>query len=82
MINEMDDISVVIITGAKDTFISGTDINELAGTSVSQVYNIALKLRTLQDAIIKSQKIFIAAINGHYLGAGMELALVCDFRIA
>lgn len=82
MLNEIEEISVVILTGVDDTFIAGTDIKELTGISVSQAFKIASQMKALHNPIMNSPKLFIAAINGYCLGAGLELALVCDIRIA
>lgn len=81
-INEIEEIGVVIITGAENDFISGADIREMTGITVSKAYHLAENMKKLQDIIIQSPKLFISAIHGYCLGAGMELALVCDFRVA
>jgi enoyl-CoA hydratase/carnithine racemase len=81
-LNEMEDITAVILTGVDDTFISGADIKELTGISVSEAFKIASQLKALHNSIMNSPKLYIAAINGYCLGSGLELALVCDIRIA
>jgi enoyl-CoA hydratase/carnithine racemase len=81
-LNEDDKINCVILTGEKDVFLAGADIKEMTGMSVSQALEIAGKMKALQLSIIQSTKPYIAAINGYCLGGGMELALVCDFRVA
>jgi 2-(1,2-epoxy-1,2-dihydrophenyl)acetyl-CoA isomerase len=71
----------IILTGAGKAFCSGQDLKDLApgesfGRLVRERYNpLILKLRALPKPII-------AAVNGVAAGAGMSLALACDFRIA
>ena len=76
----------VIITGSGRGFSSGIDLNFLgqAGGSMS-----AQELRTLvehwQDVLHSLEnlpRLTVAAVNGVALGAGLELLLCCDFRIA
>ncbi len=81
-VNAMEEIAVVILTGVEKVFIAGVDIKDLIGISVSQAFQIASKMKALRNEIIHSSKLFIAAINGYCLGGGLELALVCDIRIA
>lgn len=81
-LNGDDKINCVILTGEKDVFLAGADIKEMTGMSVSEALKLAKKMKALQLSIIQSKKPYIAAINGYCLGSGMEVALVCDFRVA
>jgi enoyl-CoA hydratase/carnithine racemase len=77
------DVSVVIFRGAGDrAFSAGADITEF-GTAPS--YDAARRARLerdLWDRMRRLQKPIIAAIHGYALGAGCELSLLCDLRIA
>jgi enoyl-CoA hydratase len=78
------DIRVAIITGAgPKAFIAGADISEF--TSLNSTGGADLGKRG-QDLVFsrveKSEKPFIAAVNGFALGGGCELALSCHFRLA
>jgi len=81
-LNGDKEIACIILTGDDETFIAGFEINELTGISVSEAYEIANEMKALQSLILNSTKPYIAAINGYCLGGGLELALVCDIRLA
>lgn len=71
----------VVLAGTGKAFCSGQDLKDLPeGTSLLQVvrdmYNpLVLKLRRMPKPVL-------AAVNGVAAGAGMSLALACDFRVA
>jgi len=77
-------IKGVIVTSAKNTFMAGGDLNMLskpledAKQFLDVIMGIHYKLREIE----KSEKPFVAAINGTALGGGMELCLSCHYRIA
>lgn len=78
-----DDINIIIIEGGKHNFCTGGDIKEMANLCNAEE---AVKLaRIEQEAFGYIQtcgKPVIAAIAGNCLGAGLDLALACDFRFA
>jgi enoyl-CoA hydratase/carnithine racemase len=78
-----DTIRGVVITGDGDSaFSAGADITELATrTARSELSRASLVRRNLTTTVEDLAKPVVAAINGHCLGAGLELALACDIRI-
>jgi len=82
-IRDDPDVRVVIFKGAGDrAFSAGADVSEF-GTAPSYVESRrARRQRDLWGLILSLEVPLIAAIHGYALGAGIELALCCDLRIA
>ena len=82
-IRDDPDVRVVIFKGAGDrAFSAGADITEF-GTAPSYVESRrARHQRDLWGLILSLEVPLIAAIHGYALGAGIELAMCCDLRIA
>jgi enoyl-CoA hydratase/carnithine racemase len=74
------DVRVVVLTGAGRAFSTGVDLDALASGAFGLADFIAWEEAMV--AIERMDRIFLAAINGHCLGGGLQLALVCDYRLA
>jgi enoyl-CoA hydratase len=75
------EVRCMIVTGSERAFAAGADIKEMAPKSYSDMYRENLFGGQL-DRISRIRKPIIAAVAGHALGGGCELALACDFIIA
>ncbi|SCZ20676.1 MULTISPECIES: enoyl-CoA hydratase-related protein [unclassified Pseudomonas] len=73
-------VAVIVITGGDSVFAAGADLNLLVDKGAQQVAE--LDLGQYWAPVAKSQKPLIAAVSGFALGAGCELAMMCDILVA
>jgi cyclohexa-1,5-dienecarbonyl-CoA hydratase len=69
------DLSTVVLSGAGKSFSVGVDV---AAHTPDKVADMLAKFHGVIRAFVSNRKVTIAAVRGHCLGGGAELAMVCD----
>jgi enoyl-CoA hydratase len=76
------DVRCVVLTGTDNVFASGADIRELESASAEENLAYNRRLRASVNAVAALPMPTIAALNGHAIGGGLELAMACLLRVA
>jgi enoyl-CoA hydratase/carnithine racemase len=80
----MDDaVHVIVLRGDGEKFFcAGADIRMLREAQPSFKYYFCLHANETLTRLEQTPKLVIAALNGHCVGGGLEVALACDLRVA
>jgi enoyl-CoA hydratase/carnithine racemase len=83
-LDAVEGASALAITGAGDrAFVSGGDLKELASIRTEEeAASMAWRMRSICDRLAEFPAPVIAALNGHALGGGAEVAVAADIRLA
>ncbi|KAI0180498.1 ClpP/crotonase [Hypoxylon sp. FL1284] len=75
--NSSGSVSAIILTGSEKAFAAGADIKEMAPLTFSEAYTTSF-IESWSQLTTQIKKPIIAAVSGHALGGGCELAMMCD----
>src|SRR4026209_836110 len=76
-------VQVIVITGKGEKFFcAGADIQMLANVTPTIKYFFCLHANETLNRLEQTPKLVIAAINGHCVGGGLEVAMAADIRVS
>jgi len=81
--NTASDISAIVLTGAGDrAFASGQDLSEAKDMTPGEIAAWIDSFHDLYSAVLECEKPTVGAANGYAVGAGFQLLMLCDLRVA
>ena len=78
-----DAVKAILLRSANEKFFSaGADVSVFAKSGFDEQNAFVTRANEAMNKFESTPKVVVAAINGHCLGGGLEMALCCDFRVA
>ncbi len=78
----MTGVRGAVLTGTAQCFAAGADLGEVAALTPLEALRFSRLGQSLMQKVERCAKPVIAAIRGHCLGGGLDLALACHLRVA
>jgi enoyl-CoA hydratase len=75
-----EEIRFLVIKGRGKSFSSGADLKESKGRTLKEYEEHVRRVQLVSKRLLYLNQVTVACIQGYALGAGLELALACDFR--
>lgn len=77
---QSEGVRAIVLAGSGGAFSAGADFSDLKGDASDMEFDT--DMAALTSLIEQSPIVFFAAIDGACIGAGFDLAMACDFRVA
>src|SRR5438067_7234965 len=74
--------AIVVRSASERFFSAGADVKMFASTDAEFQFAFVIHANEIMSKFERTPKVVVAAINGHCLGGGLEIALCCDVRVA
>jgi enoyl-CoA hydratase len=81
-LREAADLRALIVTGAGGVFSAGADLSEVAALDPTTAFDFSRRGQAILASLGEVAPVTIAAIDGHCLGGGLDIAMSCDLRYA
>ncbi len=75
-------VQAIVLTGAGEHFCAGANIKMLEAADATSKYYFCLHANETLSRLEQTPKLVLAAMNGHCVGGGFEIAMACDLRVA
>lgn len=74
--------AIVVRSASEKFFSAGADVKMFAATDAEFQFAFVIHANEVMSKFERTPKVVVAAIGGHCLGGGLEIALCCDVRVA